>query len=115
MEEHLTAFVKKWWKNKPWFPDDYCNPAASALQKLLKGKGIETTKVFSYTEPGVGHTFLMDEEGNIIDPTYGQFDSQYKHGFYGKEFPDSKLQKNILEGKAYMELQKQRLQDGLYQ
>ncbi len=116
MEKHLKDFVWKWGKNKPWFPDDYCNPAATELQKMLKEKyGIETKKAFSYTEPGVGHTFLIDTEGNIIDPTYGQFDSSYKDGFYGKEFPDKTLQQNIIEGKEYMELQKQRLQDGLYE
>ena len=50
----------------------------------------------------------------LILPTYLQYDKNYPEGFVGQSFPDPKLEKNRTEEKDFMELQKKRYEEGVY-
>lgn len=99
---------------KKWFPENYCNPAARALQKELMKDWVHTELAFTYEKRWIWHTFLKDKDGNIIDPTYGQFDKNYPNWFYGKKFPNNILQSNITPWDEFMKLQKKRSKDWVY-
>ena len=83
----------------------------------LKAEGKEVRLQYSYTEKGDGHRFVVEKregEETILDPTYLQYDKNYPKGFIGPSFPDPKLEKNRTEEKDFMELQKQRYEEGVY-
>jgi len=107
----LKSYIDTAQKEKPDFPVWYCNVATTELQEILRDHGIETTKKFTYKDPKDGHTFLLDKEGHIIDPTYAQYDEEYRAWLYAKAFPDKVLNENIMDWQAFMELQLKRYQD----
>ena len=109
----LKDFVSSW-KNKPWFPLNYCNPASAELKKILDNKWITTKRCFSYKKPGDWHTFLRDEQWNIIDPTYGQFDQNYPNWFVWESFPDEELNFNEIDPEWFMMIQQKRFEDWIY-
>lgn len=83
----------------------------------LKAEGKEVRLQYSYTEKGDGHRFVVEKRGGeetILDPTYLQYDKNYPEGFVGQNFPDQKLEKNRIEEKEFMELQKKRYEEGVY-
>ena len=92
----------------------------SSLQNLnaLKAEGKEVRLQYSYTEKGDGHRFVVEKkeggEETILDPTYLQYDKNYPEGFVGQSFPNPKLEKNRTEEKDFMELQKKRYEEGVY-
>lgn len=113
--DELTKFVKEWKATQPDFPKNYCNPASHELQKILEAQWIETQKWFSYKNQWEWHVFLVDNEWNIIDPTYGQFDEKFPDGFYGKEFPDTEFEKNrTTDVHKALNIQKQRYEQWLF-
>ena len=116
-EEIMHRVIKKL-STQPWFPNDYCNIASKALLNALKAEGKEVRLQYSYTEKGNGHRFVVEKkeggEETILDPTYLQYDKNYPEGFVGQSFPDQKLEKNRTEEKDFMELQKQRYEEGVY-
>ena len=115
-EEIMHSIIKKL-STQPWFPNDYCNIASKALFNALKAEGKEVRLQYSYTEKGDGHRFVVEkrgEEETILDPTYLQYDKNYPEGFVGQSFPDQKLEKNRTEEKDFMELQKKRYEEGVY-
>lgn len=116
-EEIMHSIIKKL-STQPWFPNDYCNIASKALFNALKAEGKEVRLQYSYTEKGDGHRFVVEKkeggEETILDPTYLQYDKNYPEGFVGQSFPDQKLEKNRTEEKDFMELQKKRYEEGVY-
>ena len=115
MKDIFDDFVAEWKKKKD-FPFDYCFVASHELQKILSEKNIPTIKWFSYSEEWEWHTFLLTEDGTIIDPTLGQYYSEYMDWFIGTEFPDPLLQKNIIiDQDQWMSLQKERFEKWIYE
>ena len=90
----------------------------SSFFNALKAEGKEVRLQYSYTEKGDGHRFVVEKkeggEETILDPTYLQYDKNYPEGFVGQNFPDQKLEKNRTEEKDFMELQKKRYEEGVY-
>ena len=104
----VNEFTKERYKKyeKKWFPKDYCNPASAELYKLLKIKWFDVEKCFTYIEIWLWHTFLIEKNlWLIIDPTYWQFDSNYKYWFVWQKFPNQTMNNNMMEWKTFMELQ----------
>lgn len=101
-------YVKDAYKNKKWFPENYCNLASSELKHILVTHWIKVQEVFSYLKKWDGHTFLMTDDGIIIDPTYAQYDKRYRYWLIGTEFPNKNLRENIMSGEEYMAIQVQR-------
>lgn len=115
-EEIMHRVIQKL-STQPWFPKDYCNIASKALLNALKAEGKEVRLQYSYTEEGKGHRSVVEKregEETILDPTYLQYDKNYPEGFVGQSFPNPKLEKNRTEEKDFMELQKQRYEEGVY-
>ncbi|MFC2494700.1 MAG: hypothetical protein ACFNWZ_00645 [Candidatus Absconditicoccaceae bacterium] len=115
-EEIMHRVIQKL-STQPGFPKDYYNIASKALLNALKAEGKEVRLQYSYTEEGKGHRFVVEKregEETILDPTYLQYDKNYPEGFVGQSFPNPKLEKNRTEEKDFMELQKQRYEEGVY-
>lgn len=113
-QQILKDFINQRKKEKPGFPENYCNPASHELMKILADNGIETKKCFSYKTPWDWHTFLRDTEWIIIDPTYEQFDNNYTEWYIWIEFPDEDLKNNEISWEEYKELQLKWFQEGVY-
>ena len=115
-EEIMHDIIQKL-STQPWFPNNYCNIASKALLNTLKAEGKEVRLQYSYTEEGKGHRVVVENregEATILDPTYLQYDKNYPEGFVGQSFPNQKLEKNRTEEKDFMELQKKRYEEGVY-
>lgn len=109
----LNEFQSEWNK-KEGYPHLFCNAASRALQKVLSEKGIEVEQQFTYLDIWEWHTFLRTKDGLIIDPTYWQYDLQYKYTwFIWEEFPIPELNTNIMQPEDFMKLQIKRLDDWL--
>ena len=105
--------------SQPNFPIDYCNVASKHLLDILQKSGKENVRLQnSYREPWDGHTYVVftDEDGTdiILDPTYAQYNQEYPDWFIWEHFPDKTLEKNRMEQKDFMEKQKERFDDGVY-
>ena len=111
MKKILKEFYQKKIRECPDYPFWYCNIASKELQKLLWDNWIETKTQRTYEKPGDWHTFLVDTNWIIIDPTYGQYDENFQYGFYWDKFPNEDLNNNIIRNwKEYMMLQLERIQ-----
>ena len=104
--------------SQPWFPTDYCNVASKHLFDVLKQSWEKNIRLqYSYKEPWDGHTYVVISENwkdTILDPTYAQYDSEFKNWFIGEHFPDKTLEKNRMEQKDFMKKQKEWFDDGVY-
>jgi hypothetical protein len=104
--------------SQPWFPTDYCNVASKHLFDVLKQSWEKNIRLqHSYKEPWDGHTYVVISENwkdIILDPTYAQYDSEFKNWFIGEHFPDKTLEKNRMEQKDFMKKQKEWFDDGVY-
>jgi hypothetical protein len=104
--------------SQPSFPTDYCNVASKHLFDVLKQSWEKNIRLqHSYREPWDGHTYVVISENwkdIILDPTYAQYDSEFKNWFIGEHFPDKTLEKNRMEQKDFMKKQKEWFDDGVY-
>ena len=105
--------------SQPWFPNDYCNVASKHLFDILNQSWEKNIRLqHSYREPWDWHTYvvLTEDDGSdiILDPTYSQYDPEYKDGFIWEHFPDETLEKNRMEQKDFMEKQKERFVEWIY-
>ena len=116
-EEIMHQVIEKFSKEKG-FPEDYCNVASKELFDILKTKGKEVRLQFSYIEKGEGHRFVVEKDWDketILDPTYAQYDKNYRKGFCGEKFPEQILEENRSEPEEFMKLQKKWFDEWVYE
>lgn len=115
IKDILNEFQAEW-RKKEWYPYLFCNAASRALVKVLTEKGIEAEQHFTYLDVWEWHTFVKTKAGLIIDPTFWQYDDQYKYTwFIWEEFPIPELNNNIMKPEAFMRLQLKWLDEWLVQ